>query len=185
MSWGLIAIPQSCSIMSTNHRIPSSIRQHCCSFVPPNKSLFSSNLSTGLLKLPTLDLRCKSTSGDSGTGENESKDVLDAFFLGKALGEALNERLESAVGEFLSVIGRFQAEQQKQLFEFQDEVLEKARRAKEQASREAAEARGPVSTVDGVSKTTSSVSNTVTSTVVSSSGSKLTYEDPLIGLFKD
>lgn len=52
-------------------------------------------------------------------GENESKTILDAFFLGKAVAEALNERVESAVGEFLSTIGRLQAEQQKQVQEFQ------------------------------------------------------------------
>lgn len=52
-------------------------------------------------------------------GENESKTILDAFFLGKAVAEALNERIESAVGEFLSSIGRLQAEQQKQVQEFQ------------------------------------------------------------------
>ena len=52
-------------------------------------------------------------------GENESKEVLDAFFLGKALAEALNERIESTVGEFLSTVGRLQAEQQKQVQEFQ------------------------------------------------------------------
>ncbi|GFQ05629.1 uncharacterized protein at4g13200 chloroplastic, partial [Phtheirospermum japonicum] len=119
------------------------------------------------------------------TGENESKTVLDAFFLGKALGEALTEHVESAAGEFLSIIGRLQAEQQKQLLEFQDEVLEKARRAKEQASREAVAARELISTVDGVSKTTSTVSDSVTSAVVSSSVSKLNDEDPLIGFFKD
>ena len=53
------------------------------------------------------------------TGENESKQVLDAFFLGKAFAEALNERVESAVGEFLSTVGRLQSEQQKQVQEFQ------------------------------------------------------------------
>lgn len=51
--------------------------------------------------------------------ENETKSVLDAFFLGKALAEALNERVESTVGEFLSMVGRLQAEQQKQVQEFQ------------------------------------------------------------------
>lgn len=45
--------------------------------------------------------------------------MLDAFFLGKALGEVLTERIGSSVGEFLSVIGRMQAEQQKQVLEFQ------------------------------------------------------------------
>lgn len=52
-------------------------------------------------------------------GESDSKTVLDAFFLGKALGEALTERIESTVGEFLSTIGRLQSEQQKQVLEFQ------------------------------------------------------------------
>lgn len=52
-------------------------------------------------------------------GENENRTVLDAFFLGKALAEALNERIESTVGEFLSTIGRLQAEQQKQVQDFQ------------------------------------------------------------------
>ncbi|PIN22758.1 hypothetical protein CDL12_04519 [Handroanthus impetiginosus] len=111
------------------------------------------------------------------TGENESRTVLDAFFLGKALGEALTERIESNVGEFLSIIGRFQAEQQKQILEFQEEVIEKARRAKEQASKEAMEAQGrtskstslDISRVDGVSE-------------VTSSEPKITKEDPLMGL---
>ena len=51
--------------------------------------------------------------------ENESKVVLDAFFLGKAFAEALNERIGSTVGEILSVVGQFQAEQQKQVQDFQ------------------------------------------------------------------
>jgi len=45
--------------------------------------------------------------------------VLDAFFLGKALAEVINERIESTVGEVLSTIGKFQAEQQKQVQEIQ------------------------------------------------------------------
>lgn len=52
-------------------------------------------------------------------GDNESKTVLDAFFLGKAIGEALTERIESVVGEVLSTIGRVQSEQQKQVQDFQ------------------------------------------------------------------
>lgn len=56
-------------------------------------------------------------------GENESRSVLDAFFLGKALAEALNERIESTLGEFISTIGRLQAEQQKQVQEFQVLIL--------------------------------------------------------------
>lgn len=45
--------------------------------------------------------------------------MLDAFFLGKALAEVINERIESTVGEVLGTIGRFQAEQQKQVQEIQ------------------------------------------------------------------
>jgi hypothetical protein len=56
-------------------------------------------------------------------GDNESKVILDAFFLGKAFAEALNERIESTVGEFLSVIGQWQAEQQKQVLDFQVRLI--------------------------------------------------------------
>jgi hypothetical protein len=51
--------------------------------------------------------------------DNESKAVLDAFFLGKAFAEALTERVESVVGEVFSVVGQWQAEQQKQVQDFQ------------------------------------------------------------------
>lgn len=43
-------------------------------------------------------------------GDNESENVLDTFFLGKALAEALNDCIESTVGEFMSKIGRLQSE---------------------------------------------------------------------------
>lgn len=52
-------------------------------------------------------------------GDGDSRTVLDAFFLGKALAEALTERIESTIGEVLSGIGRLQAEQQKQITDFQ------------------------------------------------------------------
>ena len=58
-------------------------------------------------------------------GDNGSKAVLDAFFLGKAFAEALTERVESVVGEVFSIVGQWQAEQQKQVQEFQ--VLRDAR----------------------------------------------------------
>ncbi|XP_074345298.1 uncharacterized protein LOC141684281 isoform X2 [Apium graveolens] len=113
-----------------------------------------------------LSLRCSSSSSSSGpsppelnfvryantlitgeqvlsfTGENQNKTVLDAFFLGKALAEELIERIESTAGEFLSTIGRLQAEQQKQVQEFQDEVQERARKSKEKAAREVMEVHG-------------------------------------------
>jgi hypothetical protein len=51
--------------------------------------------------------------------DNESKAVLDAFFLGKAFAEAFMERVESVVGEVFSVVRQWQAEQQKQVQESQ------------------------------------------------------------------
>ena len=55
----------------------------------------------------------------SGDSDSSNRSVLDAFFLGKAVAEALNERIESTVGEILSTVGRLQAEQQKQVQDFQ------------------------------------------------------------------
>lgn len=54
-------------------------------------------------------------------GGNDSKAVLDAFFLGKAVAEAVTERIEATVGEFFSVIGQWQAEQRKQVLDLQVE----------------------------------------------------------------
>lgn len=120
-------------------------------------------------------------------GESESRSVLDAFFLGKALAEALNERIESAVGEFLSTIGRLQAEQQKQVQDFQDDVLERARRAKEKAAREAMEAQGLISKsttttdtsagTDEVTAVVPSPSTTAITLSASSSSPPATYSD--------
>ncbi|XP_057965418.1 uncharacterized protein LOC131155981 [Malania oleifera] len=96
---------------------------------------------------PRIQVFCNSSSSPGGgppLGENESRSILDAFFLGRALAEALNERIESTVGEFLSAIGRLQAEQQKQVHDFQEEVLDRAKRAKERAAREALGAQGLV-----------------------------------------
>ncbi|KAL5215189.1 hypothetical protein ABZP36_004341 [Zizania latifolia] len=63
------------------------------------------------------------TRHDPKPGDDESKAVLDAFFLGKAFAEALTERVESVVGEVFSVVGQWQAEQQKQVQDFQVQPL--------------------------------------------------------------
>lgn len=55
----------------------------------------------------------------NSAGDNESRNVLDAFFVGKALAEALSERIESTVGDFFNIVGRLQAEQQRQIQDFQ------------------------------------------------------------------
>ncbi|KAK6238902.1 hypothetical protein QUC31_004371 [Theobroma cacao] len=122
----------------------------CNSVLIPGPRLCSSDLnltsfSFGGARVPQRSsIICRSSTGPGapGSGDNESRNVLDAFFLGKALAEALNERIESTIGEFLGAVGRLQAEQQKQVQDFQEEVLERAKRAKEKAAREAMEAQG-------------------------------------------
>ncbi|XP_042516850.1 uncharacterized protein At4g13200, chloroplastic-like [Macadamia integrifolia] len=92
---------------------------------------------------PKLSLQCRSRrSGAPEPGDNDNRTILDAFFLGKAVAEAINRRIESTVGELLSAVGNLQAEQQKQVQEFQEEVLERAKQAKEKAAHEAMEAQG-------------------------------------------
>lgn len=118
-------------------------------------------------------LRCNSSTnpgGSPGSGDNDSKIILDAFFLGKALAESVNERVESAVGEFLSAIGRLQAEQQKQFQDFQEEVLEKAKNSKERAAREAMEAQGIIrkSSSTRIQPVTNGVASEITQSAVNS-----------------
>ncbi|CAI9768693.1 unnamed protein product [Fraxinus pennsylvanica] len=153
MSWGVTASPPGYYPRTPlHHPLPSSY------FRP---------IATGSHKFPRVNLRCNCSSkpGESGPGENESRTVLDAFFLGKALAEALNERIESTLGEFLSTIGRLQAEQQKQVQEFQEDVLERAERAKKQAAREALEAQGliPKSSEPKITTATNGVSSAASS----------------------
>ncbi|GLU07903.1 hypothetical protein SLE2022_248420 [Rubroshorea leprosula] len=99
---------------------------------------------TGLPQRNSFYCRSRTGPGSPGSGDGESRSVLDAFFLGKALAEALNERIESTIGEFLGTVGRLQAEQQKQVQEFRNDVLERAKRAKEKAAREAIEGQGVI-----------------------------------------
>ncbi|XP_057414823.1 uncharacterized protein At4g13200, chloroplastic [Lotus japonicus] len=122
----------------------------------------------------------------SGDGDSSSRTVLDAFFLGKAVAEALNERIESTVGEFLSTVGRLQAEQQKQVQDFQEEVLDRAKKAKEKAAREAMEAQGLISKSAAETKVADSpssrTSNSATDPVISVqiTDASETYTEPTI-----
>ena len=61
--------------------------------------------------------------------ETESREVLDAFFVGKALAETLLERAGEAVSEALSAVGRAEAERDEAIRQFQDDVVNKAREA--------------------------------------------------------
>ncbi|KAF8088535.1 hypothetical protein N665_0538s0030 [Sinapis alba] len=134
------AIPlSSSSSLSNAHHQPSRV-----SFVFRNpRSVFEIRGIRLSGKVRRTSLKCNCCSKGNG-GENENRNVLDAFFLGKALAEVINERIESTVGEVLGNIGRFQAEQQKQVQEIQGEVFERAKKAKERAARETMEAQGLV-----------------------------------------
>ncbi|KAK9726486.1 hypothetical protein RND81_05G218600 [Saponaria officinalis] len=119
-------------VLNHNHTLISSKSPLTVNYphnLPNNVLLSLSSRSHSL-----TPISCKSSLGP---GDGDSRTVLDAFFLGKALGEALTERVESVVGEVLSTVGRLQAEQQKQIQEFQEEVLERAKAAQEKAAREA------------------------------------------------
>ncbi|XP_022154385.1 uncharacterized protein At4g13200, chloroplastic [Momordica charantia] len=120
--------------VSRSPSTPSNLKLRGIPHFPPNSS-------------PRSKARCCSSSGPGGfgSGDGDSRTVLDAFFLGKALAEALTERIESTVGEVLSGIGRLQAERQKQIVDFQEEVIERAKRAKDKAARDSIEVQEPIS----------------------------------------
>lgn len=64
-----------------------------------------------------------------GKEEAESREVLDAFFVGKALAEVLLEKAGEAVSEALSTVGRLEAERDEAVRQFQEDVMAKAREA--------------------------------------------------------
>ncbi|QCE04483.1 hypothetical protein DEO72_LG8g2519 [Vigna unguiculata] len=98
-----------CPLFSSNFAVPSSSK---LSRIELPRKRGSQNTA----------LRCSIWPGGPGSGDSDSsnRSILDAFFLGKAVAEALNERIESTVGEILSTVGRLQAEQQKQVQDFQN-----------------------------------------------------------------
>ncbi|MBW4661235.1 MAG: hypothetical protein KME15_21370 [Drouetiella hepatica Uher 2000/2452] len=55
--------------------------------------------------------------------------LVHAFFVGRAIAEALGEQLENTLTNALSELGKFDAEQRERLRQFTDEVLERANRA--------------------------------------------------------
>lgn len=64
-----------------------------------------------------------------------SNPLVHAFFVGRALAEAMSEQAEHAFSDALSELGKFDAEQRDRLRQFTEEVLERARRAEEVAGR--------------------------------------------------
>ncbi|MEH2179840.1 DUF6825 family protein [Nostoc sp.] len=63
-----------------------------------------------------------------------SNPIVQAFFVGRAVAEVVNERLEVALTDALSELGKFDAEAREQLRQFTEEVLERANRAAEAAN---------------------------------------------------
>ena len=59
--------------------------------------------------------------------------VVHAFFVGRAVAQALNEQMEDALTNALSELGRFDAEQRERLRQFTEQVMEKAQREAEAA----------------------------------------------------
>ncbi|MCC3415461.1 MAG: hypothetical protein JGK24_28865 [Microcoleus sp. PH2017_29_MFU_D_A] len=62
-----------------------------------------------------------------------SKPPVHAFFVGRAVAEALYEQLESAATNAFSELGKFDAEQRERLRQFTDKVVERANRAADEA----------------------------------------------------
>jgi polyhydroxyalkanoate synthesis regulator phasin len=57
-----------------------------------------------------------------------SNPLIHAFFVGRAVAEAIGEQLENAVTGAMSELGKFDAEQRERLRQFSTDVLERANR---------------------------------------------------------
>jgi hypothetical protein len=62
-----------------------------------------------------------------------SNPLVQAFFVGRAVAEILNERVEVAITDALSELGKFDAEAREHLRSFTEEVVERANQAAEAA----------------------------------------------------
>jgi polyhydroxyalkanoate synthesis regulator phasin len=60
--------------------------------------------------------------------ESSMSSPLDAFFIGRALAEAVYEQTEQVLTETLSELGKFDAEQRERLRQFTEGVLARAQR---------------------------------------------------------
>lgn len=62
-----------------------------------------------------------------------SDPLVRAFFIGRAVAETISEKIESAVTDTLSEIGKFDAEQRENIRQFANDVVERASREEEVA----------------------------------------------------
>ncbi|HEY9890954.1 MAG TPA: hypothetical protein V6D37_03940 [Candidatus Sericytochromatia bacterium] len=60
-----------------------------------------------------------------------SNSLIHAFFVGRAVAQAINEQVEDALTNALSELGKFDAEQRERLRQFTEEVMERASREAE------------------------------------------------------
>ncbi|XP_024397990.1 uncharacterized protein [Physcomitrium patens] len=131
MAMAMLASPSLSSVCSNSGRTPAvSGRQQ-----QQLPGAFSPKTNGDQLARRGVSVRAQQKRGSSG--DPESKQLLDAFFLGKALAETVSERIGSLVGELLSDVGQRQAEQQRQIREFQNEVQERAKSASRKAAQKA------------------------------------------------
>jgi flagellar biosynthesis chaperone FliJ len=63
-----------------------------------------------------------------------SSPLVHAFFVGRALSEALYEQAEVAFADAMSELGKFDAEQRERLRQFTEQVLERANQAEASAT---------------------------------------------------
>ncbi|NET60589.1 MAG: hypothetical protein F6K47_31965 [Symploca sp. SIO2E6] len=55
-----------------------------------------------------------------------SDPVIHAFFVGRAIAQAINEQVENTLTNALSELGKFDAEQRERLRQFTDQVISRA-----------------------------------------------------------
>ncbi len=63
-----------------------------------------------------------------------SNSLIHAFFVGRAVAEILSEKLEVALTDALSELGKFDAEAREELRQFTQQVMERANREAEAAN---------------------------------------------------
>ncbi|KAJ8899269.1 hypothetical protein K2173_017304 [Erythroxylum novogranatense] len=179
-----ISVSPSSAIYSLHSKIPTPTNTSRYTFPrvspKPGVSLLLDNmlgiklgLGVGSPRKDYVRTIARGSTDDSSSGDSNDGNILDAFFLGKALAEALNERMESSVGELLSTVSKLQSGQQKQIQEFQADVLARAKKAKQNAAQDTTGAQELISTTADSTNADSS-SSTGTTTSASTSGDETT-----------
>ncbi|HEY9688502.1 MAG TPA: hypothetical protein V6D46_00805 [Coleofasciculaceae cyanobacterium] len=63
-----------------------------------------------------------------------SNPLVHAFFVGRAIAEVLNEQIERTATDWLSELGKFDAEQRENLRQFVEDALDRAQKAEAAAT---------------------------------------------------